>query len=659
MVGQFVSAQLSNQAPREVGAARTHPASFSFVTDREPVISLDGIWRFHPGDDARWASPTWDDSEWPLLQSDEPWTVQGYSTPSGFAWYRFSVRAPSVSPPLALLLPSILTDYEVFQNGRKIGGFGHMPPHGSLRFSQTLLYRLDPVEAGSTIQLAIRVWHNPIFATYLGGGPRYAGARLGQVANMERQFQLLQAERLNQVVSSFAVGILNAVISVTVFGLYFVRRTEREYLWFAILLFSSASSAALTISSFILHFPLGLSDFLAEICGAVGVAASLLFFSTVLEARRSWIWRAVLLVALLDPFNVILYVLRYLTPAASTSLRVLFDVPIVLYIVVLLCGRAISGNRNARLLFVPTMLLYGTAILGGALLLAFQIGWHSPMLDSINQWNVVQRPFPVQLQVFVQLIFIVALLAFLIRRFAASRAKEERYAADLEAARTLQSLLIPEKLPAIVNLEIGTAYHPAQEVGGDFYQILPLASSIPNSEPETLIVLGDVAGKGLPAALTVSMLVGALRSLLETTSSPAEILAGLNRRLIGRGSGSTTCLILRLSPSGSLIMANAGHLAPYLNGEELVSPPELPLGLDPNITFSEQHFQLVDGDRLTLLTDGVPEATNHRELFGFERTAALSSYPANTIAEAALRFGQADDITVLSLVATSANPRIP
>jgi serine phosphatase RsbU (regulator of sigma subunit) len=103
-----------------------------------------------------------------------------------------------------------------------------------------------------------------------------------------------------------------------------------------------------------------------------------------------------------------------------------------------------------------------------------------------------------------------------------------------------------------------------------------------------------------------------------------------------------------------LILANAGHLAPYLNGEELVSPHELPLGLDPDMILSEQQFQLVHGDRLTLLTDGIPEATNHGELFGFERTANLSSFPADTIAEAALRFGQADDITVISVVTTYA-----
>jgi phosphoserine phosphatase RsbU/P len=641
-------AQSSNTKPEKSTAADA--ASFSFVADREPVISLDGLWRFQPGDDARWASPAFDDSAWPLLHSDESWTNQGYKQLSGFAWYRFRVQATSPAMPLALLLPSILTDYEVFENGVKIGGFGQMPPHGSLRFSQTFLYPVPPAPAGATLQFAIRVWHHPIYATYLGGGQRHGGALLGETALLQRQLELFRQERLTRVAAFFAVGLLNAVVSLTVFGLYFYRRSEREYLWFAILLLTNALMTVLTISDFILNFPLGIRDVVAETLGSVGLAASLFFFSRVLEAKRSLIWRAVLILALLDPLAVGLYVFRLTSPATSTSLRILLGLPLEIYIVVLLCRRAISGNRNARLLFVPAILLYGTSILGGAFLLSFQLHWQVRTLASIEQWNVIETPFPVPLEVLVELIFVVALLAFLIRRFARSRAKEERFSSDMEAARTLQHVLIPETLPSIPHLEISTAYHPAQEVGGDFYQILTLPSSVPNVEANTLIVVGDVAGKGLAAAMTVSMLVGALHSLVETTGSPAHILAGLNRRLLNRGSGFTTCLAIRLSPSGELTLANAGHLAPYRNGQELSSPPALPLGLDQHAEFSEQTVQLAPGDRLTLLTDGIPEATRHRELFGFERTARLSSLPAAEIAAAARRFGQEDDITVVSIV---------
>lgn len=648
LMGTSAFSQPASLSDTPVNAASSHAAAFSLITDREPVISLDGQWRFHPGDDSRWASPDFDDSAWPLLRSDRPWSEQGYKNLDGFAWYRFSVQPPSQAMALAIVLPSILTDYELFENGKKIGGFGHMPPHGTLQFNQTAFYHLAPAQKGAPLQMAIRVWHHPTFAAYLGGGPRYGGALLGQDALLERQFRSLEAERSTLIVSFFVIGVLNTVISITVLGLYLFRRSEREYLWFAVLLLASALQAALTVSSFLLHFPMGLGDILAEIFGALGLAASLLFFSRVLQASRTLLWRGVLLIALLDPLNVLLYLLRITSPATSTSLRVLFDLPIEAFILVLLFRRALAGSRDARLLFVPTVLLYGTGILGGLVLFMFQLGWWSRVLASVNQWNVFETPFPVPLQVFVQLIFVVALLAFLIRRFASSRAQEERYSADLEAARTLQQVLIPETLPSIPGLDISVAYHPAQEVGGDFYQILSLPAM--NAESDTVIVIGDVAGKGLPAAMTVSMLVGALRSMVETIRSPAGILAGLNRRLVGRGSGFTTCLAIRLSFSGTLTLANAGHLAPYRNGQELLTSPALPLGLDPSAVFAEETYQLAPGDRLTLLTDGVPEATSHKELFGFERTASISASPAGTIAQAALHFGQADDITVLSIV---------
>ena len=549
LIATLTSAQSAATLVANQDSNATNAAYFSPSQNHEPVITLDGLWRFHSGDDPQWPSMSFDDSGWSLLRSDQPWTVQGYEDQGGFAWYRFRAKAPSTPTPVALLLPAILTDYEVFQNGIKIGGFGKMPPHGSLRFNQTLLYRLMPVPPGATIQFAIRVWHHPIFATYLGGGPRYAGARLGDASLLEQRVRLLQAERLTGVVSFYAIGILNAVVGITVFGLFFFRRSEREYLWFALVLLANALQSALVITDFILRFPLGVHEFLSEVIGVIGITASLLFFSRVLDARKTLIWRVVLIIAVLDPLNVFLFVFRVTSPATSTSLRILFELPIEIYIVALLCRHALAGNRNARILFAPTILSYGTAILGGVLLLCFQLGWAGRAVVAINSWSVTATPFPVSLQVFVQLIFVVALLVFLIRRFAMSRAQEQRLTADLEAARTIQQVLIPESAPSISNLEINCAYHPAQEVGGDFYQILPLPAPGPDTQPDILIVLGDVAGKGLPAAMTVSLLIGALRSIVETTSSPSEILAGLNRRLLGRGFGFTTCLALRISPS--------------------------------------------------------------------------------------------------------------
>jgi len=133
---------------------------------------------------------------------------------------------------------------------------------------------------------------------------------------------------------------------------------------------------------------------------------------------------------------------------------------------------------------------------------------------------------------------------------------------------------VPEALPSMPGFTLTSAYRPAQEVGGDFFQIIPLEGG------STLVILGDVSGKGLKAAMAVSLIVGAARTVAEFSTSPAEILAGLNRRLYGRLQGGfATCVAMRLDADGSCTIASAGHPSPFLNNAELNLPGALPLGL--------------------------------------------------------------------------------
>ena len=113
-----------------------------------------------------------------------------------------------------------------------------------------------------------------------------------------------------------------------------------------------------------------------------------------------------------------------------------------------------------------------------------------------------------------------------------------------------------------------------------------------------------------------------------------------------------------------MTLANAGNPAPYRNGEEMAVPSGLPLGLVAEGRYEETRYQIAPDDRLTFVSDGILEATNAKgELYGFERTQAVSNQTADTIAEAARQFGQEDDITVVSLmrvrVEESAPPTFP
>ncbi len=217
------------------------------------------------------------------------------------------------------------------------------------------------------------------------------------------------------------------------------------------------------------------------------------------------------------------------------------------------------------------------------------------------------------------------------------------YAAELQAASTVQQLLLQSASQVTPGFGVESVYLPASEVGGDFFFV----ASAPDGS--ITAVVGDVSGKGLTAAMRVAMILGALRR--ETSHDPGEVLAGLNNVLIAQGQlGFTTACCVRIALSGEYTLANAGHVSPYLSGRELSTPPALPLGLIPDQVYAPVCGTLAPSERLVLLSDGVLEArAPDGELYGFERLPVLTLQPAKQIADTAQCFGQEDDITVLTL----------
>lgn len=102
---------------------------FDLEQNRVQMAELNGLWRFHTGDDPRWADPKFDDSSWSLLHSDQSWNQQGYKGYGGYAWYRFKVFIPERHGQLGILIWRMNTTYEIYANGRPIGSPGGMPPH--------------------------------------------------------------------------------------------------------------------------------------------------------------------------------------------------------------------------------------------------------------------------------------------------------------------------------------------------------------------------------------------------------------------------------------------------------------------------------------------------------------------------------------------------
>jgi serine phosphatase RsbU (regulator of sigma subunit) len=248
------------------------------------------------------------------------------------------------------------------------------------------------------------------------------------------------------------------------------------------------------------------------------------------------------------------------------------------------------------------------------------------------------------------LLMLAIVSVLLMLRFIRGQRERELWRLEIEQARQVQQVLIPEALPKVPGFQLASDYRPAQQVGGDFFQIMQLKGG------GVLAVIGDVSGKGMPAAMTVSLLVGTVRTLVHFTDNPGEILSAMNVRMLARSHGGfTTCLVMRVAPDGLVTVANAGHLSPYCGARELELKNGLPLGLAANSTYPETQFQLGIAEQMTLMTDGVIEARGrNRELYGFERAAAIANHSAESIGRAAQEFGQEDDITVLTLTRVTA-----
>jgi hypothetical protein len=317
-----------------------------------------------------------------------------------------------------------------------------------------------------------------------------------------------------------------------------------------------------------------------------------------------------------------------------------------MYLFVLLA----TGLRRRRdLTLLPTVLacalLETYLLIANALVPFTDINYVQTAISAAGTIHL--GPYSINLINELQALVLVVLVATIYRVQVQERRRQLFVESEMRSAREIQSVLVPEETPAVPGFAIGSLYWPAGEVGGDMFQVLP------GREGDVLIVIADVSGKGLKAAMAVSLLVGTVRTLAAYTRNPMEILRGMNERLMGRTNGGfSTCLVLHITALGEVTMANAGHLAPFLNGEAMELEGSLPLGILAGAEFSESRFTLRQGDEVSIYTDGVLEAQNEAgELFGFERCEALmlKRPSVQEIAGAAKAFGQEDDITVVKI----------
>jgi sigma-B regulation protein RsbU (phosphoserine phosphatase) len=242
--------------------------------------------------------------------------------------------------------------------------------------------------------------------------------------------------------------------------------------------------------------------------------------------------------------------------------------------------------------------------------------------------------------------------------------KQQRVQQDLLLAREIQQSFLPQQIPVAAHTEIATEYRPAFTVGGDFYDLFYL------NERQLCFFIGDVAGKGVSAALLMARLSSDLRLAALAEQQPARALEVVNRSMLERGQHDifTTAVCMTLDvETGTVLLSNAGHVPPLLRrgGDGIVEPilggSGTALGFFEGEEFPQARFDLEPGDALLLCTDGVLEAANpHGEAFGLERLQVSMQGGALSAAELAQRVlmdlslhvreaPQYDDITLMVL----------
>jgi hypothetical protein len=630
------------------------------------AVPLDGEWQFHPGDDLRWAAPAYDDSEWERIKADKTWGAQTHPSYTGFAWYRRHLDippSPLANAKLAILMPPVEDAYELFWNGARIGHQGNPPPHAVWYLEQRQSFALPFPEKGVTDGvLAIRVWT----AELVSYSPETTGGLtappfLGNPVSIAQRVEAADFAVIRKSFYRRIINILFAIIGVVALLTWTRNRENWLFLWFGLWSLARGTTFLTRLPSIsyswpypVLHCALQVGYSIVDCTlmlillylfqlhddsrlrrwtslaiafnlGASSIDGLLALFWA--HAGRTAQWADALLAAIIGISRMYVFVLVYqgIKRKLDPDVKLVAVVCFFHYLLGILRIETFQGIRFTHWKVGPWFDLTGFQIAGA----------------RINTREVFDT------------LLLLTLTYALVRYAVRDHEKQTEIENEMKSAREVQRVMIPEAIPQVPGYAIHGAYHPAQEVGGDFFQIISLDNAA------TLVILGDVSGKGLKAAMNVALIIGTVRTLAEFESDPRDILAGLNRRLVGRMQGGfTTAILLKLDRFGHCTLANAGHLPPFLNANELTLNESLPLGIVAEAEFGDQDLMLRKGDCLTLYTDGVPEARGKKgELYGFDRTRVLlsNSFSAESIAQAARDFGQEDDITVLTIEPISVN----
>jgi hypothetical protein len=638
--------------------------SFSSLTSAQKVSARDDLFGrqlietrlsqcvYHAGDNLEWAAPELDDTTWESISNRKVYPSQWRM------WIRCHVHSEAIAGMAHPALMVVLTGaYEVFADGQRMGSIGDLRT-ARFRFDREQIFPIPTLNSGPDHTFAFRTanfYYGPLSLRVMTADSSFVVGEQGALA----------AARDHSLVAKFHVylpqmiaGLISLILGTVLWVAFWADRSRRDLGLLAIsctMLGLSRLAADYAPNNFL--FSVGITLPGTIVLALHKLLTPYMFFMAwfYFSLQKKRIPLLLKVPALAYLFVDVSGALSFFLPPRISFAYIWFTSDILETFVRLLGGSLALAplwaflpwaavrkeNRPIAWLSIPQSIAY----LFVSLALAYPTTFHTSHRSLQAQWTWVTL---------VGSVISATMVVFLLRDQRKRNRERDVLAGEMRAAAQIQRLLVPQALDVAPGLSIDAVYLPAQEVGGDFY----LCSVLPDGTQRVL--LGDVSGKGAAAAMTAALLLGAAGRY--EGDGPSLLMAHLNLTLRSRGiSGFTTCICADVQPCGAAVLVNAGHLTPYKKGVEITVDSGMPLGVTLDGGYPETRVQLEPGDSLTFLSDGVVEAqAASGEMFGFDRTREISGQSARAIAEKARSFGQADDITVLTVsrVRTKSEPKV-
>lgn len=464
-------------------------------------LDISKNWLFKPSDNAAYASPDSDDHDWMAISIDTELSSYG-SNCTPFCWYRLHVRLRPDVHHVAVGLQNTVGAYQVFANGVQLGGKGDMSSHALTLQSPLIAYPVpDQVLAAGSGELVVAIR----FSTQLRHfHTRSLDDPLGPNSGIFLQSQDSAARDTSLRNSRIAVvellqAIIELLIGLVSLALFLALRRQREYLAIAINLLATGVGAGVDIwrSLEVGSVPF----FVAVAClNAIGNVAVLEFCRLILRLPRNRLWIAMEILAAIGALSNPM-ALTGAWPIGITFASVFVAIVITDFVLpVLLFRGGWRGNLDARVL-LPAVLLGSFADYYSFVLNAL---YYLHISATQTPWALHIGFYRVEVGDIGTFAFNITILLFIVLRTIRVARERAEAAAEIEAAQTTQQLLLARASQPTPGFSVESVYYPAGEVGGDFFLVSP------NPDGSLVAILGDVSGKGLLAAMRVSMIPGVL-----------------------------------------------------------------------------------------------------------------------------------------------------